>query len=112
MATRPSVISKQTFCVTIALAALVGSMFTGISIVDKSNERRALFIKLTDNQNEQDQLLEERTRLLIERGALSAYQNVDRIAIDELKMRFPEGAEQVVSAIFQVSTKENTEDIQ
>ena len=104
--------SKQILCIAVSLAGLVGSIFTGVSIVDRSNERRTLFIELTDNQNEQDQLLEERTRLLIERGALTAYQNVDRIAIDELKMRFPDGAEKVVGAIFQVSTKENMEEIQ
>ena len=72
-------------------------------MVDRSNERRNLFIELSENQVEQDRLLEERTRLLIERGALSAYQNVDRIAIDELKMKFPDGSEQIVRAYLKVA---------
>lgn len=79
-----------------ALCGLVGSSVTGSLVVDRSNERRNLFIELTKNQIEQDNLLQERTRLLIERGALSAYQNVDRIAIDELKMKFPDGSERIV----------------
>ena len=80
----------------VALCGLVGSSVTGSLVVDRSNERRNLFIELTKNQIEQDELLQERTRLLIERGALSAYQNVDRIAIDELKMKFPDGSERIV----------------
>ena len=59
---------------------LAGVAATGMFVVGKTNERRDLFIELTENQREQDELLNEYTRLLIERGMLSAYRNVDRIA--------------------------------
>jgi cell division protein FtsL len=56
---------------------------------------RGLFVALQHNQAQQDALLAEYSRLLIERGTLSSYQNVDQIAERQLAMRFPEKVERV-----------------
>ena len=112
MQTKLLILSNQTTWLVVALCGLVGSSITGNLVVDRSNERRNLFIELSENQVEQDRLLEERTRLLIERGALSAYQNVDRIAIDELKMKFPDGSEQIVREYMQVAKKRKSEELE
>jgi len=61
-----------------------------------TDDRRALFLELTRNQEAQDKLLEEYSRLLLERGTLLSYQNVDRIAQERLKMHFPEKVTSVV----------------
>ena len=112
MQTKLPMLSNQTRWLVIALCGLLGSSITGNLVVDRINERRNLFIELSENQVEQDRLLEERTRLLIERGALSAYQNVDRIAIDELKMKFPDGSEQIVKEYLQVAKKRISEELE
>ena len=61
-----------------------------------TDDRRALFLELTRNQEAQDKLLEEYSRLLLERGTLLSYQNVDRIAQRRLNMYFPEKVTSVV----------------
>lgn len=78
-----------------AAFVLAGLGVTGVLVANKTDERRRLFMELTANQSEQDRHLQEYTRLLIERGTLSAYHNVDRIAIDALNMRFPEEVERI-----------------
>lgn len=39
--------------------------------------------------------MSEYTRLLLERSALSAYQNIERVAVTELAMTFPEQVERI-----------------
>ena len=73
-------------------AALAAS---GIAVTGKTQEMRNLFATLTANQSRQDRLLQEHSRLLLERGALVSYQNVDRVAEEVLAMRFPEQVERI-----------------
>ena len=68
---------------------------SGVWIAATAQDVRGLFIALEHNQKQQDALLEEYSRLLIERGTLSSYQNVDQIAERQLAMRFPETVERV-----------------
>ncbi len=69
---------------------------SGIQVVSVTDDRRALFHELTSNQKVQDRLLQEYSRLLLERGTLLSYQNVDRIAQKRLNMLFPEKVTPVV----------------
>ena len=69
---------------------------SGIQVVSVTDDRRALFHELTSNQKVQDRLLQEYSRLLLERGTLLSYQNVDRIAQRRLNMLFPEKVTPVV----------------
>ena len=75
---------------------LLGVAASGIQVIGVTDDRRGLFHELTSNQEIQDGLLQEYSRLLLERGTLLSYQNVDRIAQRRLNMRFPEQVTTVV----------------
>ena len=74
--------------VTVAVYALV--CLTGIGAALKAAEMRALFTHLEDVRRTRDGHLEEYKYLLLERATLKSYQDVERIAVAELDMRFPD----------------------
>ena len=63
---------------------------SGVQVASKSHEMRGAYTRLSEEQGRRDVLLEEYSRLLLERGTLWSYRNVDRIANDALSMHFPE----------------------
>jgi len=73
----------------------LGIAISGVWIASMAQDLRGLFISLEHNQDEQDALLAQYSRLLIERGTVSSYQNVDQVAERQLAMRFPESVERV-----------------
>jgi cell division protein FtsL len=73
----------------------VGVALSGVWIASLGQDVRGLFVAIEQNQRTQDALLAEYSRLLIERGTLSSYQNVDQVAERQLAMRFPELVERV-----------------
>ena len=62
----------------------------------QSQRMRALYSELQQDQVAQDDLLAQRSRLLIERGAMNSYNGTEKIASEELDMRFPEKITRVV----------------
>jgi len=72
-----------------------GVAASGVWIAATAQNVRGLFVALEHNQDEQDALLDEYSRLLIERGTVSSYQNVDQVAERQLAMRFPETVQRV-----------------
>ena len=76
----------------LALLVLVGS---GIQVVFSTHKARQLHIALQIAQADQDGQLANHSRLLLERSALAAFQNVERLAEDELGMRFPMEVERI-----------------
>ena len=81
--------------VAVAGAIYVGIAASGVCVAAIAQDVRGLFVALGKNQSRQDELLAQYSRLLIERGALSSYQNVDQAAERQLAMRFPETVERV-----------------
>jgi cell division protein FtsL len=80
----------------LAVVAIYGGVATsGVWIAATAQDVRSLFIALERNQDEQDALLDDYSRLLIERGTVSSYQNVDQVAERQLAMRFPETVQRV-----------------
>lgn len=77
----------------LALALLLAVVASGLLLVRRADEARQLHGRLEAARKVQDQLLVEHSRLLLERGALSAHHNVERVAGAELGMRFPEQVE-------------------
>lgn len=77
---------------TLLLAAVVAS---GIQVALVSHEVRQLHGELEAAQKAQDEHLAEYSRLLLERSALSAYQNVEHLAETELGMQFPDTVERL-----------------
>ncbi len=85
-------ISRQTILFVVLLLAVVGS---GIQVALVSHRVRLLHGDLEAAQKAQDAHLAEYSRLLLERSALAAYQNVERLAEQELAMRFPDQVERI-----------------
>jgi len=76
-------------------ALYLGIAVTGLYVSVGSQSMRALFQEMSDNQKYRDSLLAEHSRLLLERGTHSTYQNIDRVAEAQLDMKFPERLERV-----------------
>ncbi len=88
-ANRPPIgISRRTAVLMLSLLAAV--VASGVLVVWRSHEVRQLHQTFEASRQQQDRLLTEHSRLLLERGALSAYYNVEWVAQTELGMRFPE----------------------
>ncbi|MEZ5558798.1 MAG: cell division protein FtsL [Pseudomonadales bacterium] len=68
---------------------------SSIQVVWMSQAVRQLHVELQSAQRDQDQHVAEQSRLLLERSALTAFQNVERIAEGELAMHFPESVERI-----------------
>jgi cell division protein FtsL len=73
----------------------LGAAASGVQVVYQAHEVRRLHVELQSVQKAQDELLSEYTRLLLERGTLASYQNVERLAVQELSMRFPDAVERI-----------------
>ncbi|HTK99772.1 MAG TPA: cell division protein FtsL [Pseudomonadales bacterium] len=81
--------------IAVAGAIYVGIAASGVCVAAVAQDVRGLFVALAKNQGRQDELLAQYSRLLIERGTLSSYQNVDQAAERQLAMRFPETVERI-----------------
>ena len=79
----------------VGIVAWLSVAVTGVQSARQSGEMRDLFQRLSTNQQTQDGLLAEYRLLLLERATLAAYQNVERIAAEELDMGFPQEVRQV-----------------
>lgn len=82
--------SRVTFWLVLGLAAYAAATITGVQTARQSSEVRELFQRLTASQQTEDGHLREYRLLLLERATLAGYHNVERIAADELGMRFPD----------------------
>ena len=63
--------------------------YTGLAVVESAADARLLYQQLGEIQKEQDALLEENSRLSLERSSISSLQKVEEIAEIELDMEFP-----------------------
>lgn len=80
--------SQQRWWVLFALL-LLAIGYSGLLVVEAATETRSLYQALGDVQREQDHLLEQSSRLSLERAALSNLAKVEQIAQQELNMEFP-----------------------
>ena len=62
-------------------------------MVESATQTRSLYQQLGETQSAQDQLLEEHSRLSLERSTLSSLQKIEEVARDSLDMDFPEAIE-------------------
>ena len=74
----------------LTLALFAGALGSAFQVVMVAHQQRVIHGLLEQTRNHQDLLLAEHSRLLLERGALAAYHQVERVAEAELNMRFPE----------------------
>ncbi|QHQ39836.1 cell division protein FtsL [Microbulbifer hydrolyticus] len=71
-------------------------MVSALGVVHTTQQSRALTAKLEQAQRHRDELRYEQERLLLERGAWSAYSRIEQVAREELNMRAPTPAERVL----------------
>lgn len=77
------------------LVCLGLTVVSGVQVTLSSQQIRDLYAALEQVQSLQDEQLAEHSRLLLERSALAAYHNVERIAEARLDMAFPDHVEQL-----------------
>lgn len=82
----------------LGVVLLAGCVGTGIQIAVQAREARDIAAALHETRLESEAISAERSRLLIQRGALAAYQNIDQIAENTLGMHVPERSRNVVLA--------------
>jgi len=78
------------------LCQLVLFVMTGLAMVNGSHEMRLLYQNLDTMQRQQDRLMSEYSRLLLERSTLANLQTIEAVARNELGMLFPEDIAEVV----------------
>jgi cell division protein FtsL len=74
------------------LATIVSSL----AVVHSTQRSRALTAQLVEAQHNRDELRYEQERLLLERGAWSAYGRIEQTAREKLHMRVPAPADRVL----------------
>ena len=76
-----------------ALLVLVGLLasicYSGLQVVNAAQDTRMLYQQLGEVQKQQDALLEQNSRLSLERSSLSSLQKIEQVAELELDMEFP-----------------------
>ncbi|MFI2812604.1 MULTISPECIES: cell division protein FtsL [Microbulbifer] len=74
----------------------VATLVSALGVVHTTQSSRALTAELVQAQKQRDELRYEQERLLLERGAWSAYSRIEREARDKLGMRAPEAGERII----------------
>lgn len=91
----PNIPSSRWSLVFLGLVVLAAG--SGVGVAYNSHLMRAELVRSQAVQVRTDALLTQHGRLLLERGAYSSYQNVDRLAVDALAMRFPNDVNRVAA---------------
>ena len=71
-------------------------MVSALGVVHTTQQSRVLTAQLEKAQHHRDELRYEQERLLLERGAWSAYSRIEQVAREKLDMRAPTPAERVL----------------
>lgn len=71
-------------------------MVSALGVVHTTQQSRVLTAQLEQAQRHRDELRYEQERLLLERGAWSAYSRIEQVAKGQLNMRAPTQAERVL----------------
>lgn len=74
---------------------LMGIFYSGLRLVESADEMRFLYRSMDELQTNQNILLANYSRLLLERSTLASMQTVEVVAKTELQMFFPENIVQV-----------------
>ena len=89
-ARNPSSRTGRRLWILCGLITMLGVLISGTMVVNQSKQRQLLYRQAIELREERDQQLAEYSRLTLERGSLSSYQRVQRIANEDLEMDFPD----------------------
>ncbi|WP_226665767.1 cell division protein FtsL [Microbulbifer aggregans] len=71
-------------------------MVSALTVVHTTQRSRELTAQLEQAQHHRDELRYEQERLLLERGAWSAYSRIEQVAKERLHMRVPSPSERIL----------------
>ncbi|MCQ3828025.1 cell division protein FtsL [Microbulbifer elongatus] len=71
-------------------------MVSALGVVHTTHQSRVLTAELEQAQRYRDELRYEQERLLLERGAWSAYSRIEQVAKEQLNMHAPKPSERVL----------------
>jgi cell division protein FtsL len=74
----------------VLVTLLVGILYSGLQLVESVHQMRFLYRSMDELQANQDILLANYSRLLLERSTLASMQTIEAVAERELQMFFPE----------------------
>lgn len=74
----------------------LGTMASALAVVYTTQHSRTLTAELVRAQKERDELRYEQERLLLEKGAWSAYSRIEKVAREKLNMHVPAPDERVL----------------
>ena len=74
---------------------LAGILYSGLQLVESADEMRFLYRSMDELQTNQNVLMANYSRLLLERSTLASMQTVEVVATTELQMFFPKDIVQV-----------------
>ncbi|WP_193161326.1 cell division protein FtsL [Microbulbifer hainanensis] len=74
----------------------LASLVSALAVVYTTQHSRVLTAQLVDAQKTRDELRYEQERLLLEKGAWSAYSRIEKVAREKLKMHVPAPDERVL----------------
>lgn len=82
---------------TLGLALLwLATIVSALAVVYSTQRSRALTAQLVEAQKTRDELRYQQERLLLEKGAWSAYSRIEKVAREKLKMHVPAPNERVL----------------
>lgn len=83
------VLQISTVWALVFVSLAVSIVASGLGVIETAAETRALYKMLGEVQREHDQLLEEHSRLSLERSTMSSLQKIETVAVEQLEMEFP-----------------------
>ena len=87
-------VSTREFLLSALSLVAIGA--TALALVDATHERRMLYQQLDELQKQQNAMMAEHSRLLLERSAVASMHQVEQVAQAKLDMQFPPVVAEVV----------------
>tara|TARA_B100000953_G_scaffold229773_1_gene191243 strand:- start:736 stop:993 length:258 start_codon:yes stop_codon:yes gene_type:complete len=78
------------------VVVLIGIVGSGLGVVKSAADTRAKYQGLAELQKMHDGLLEEQSRLSLERSTMSSLQKIEQVAANDLHMHFPKNIMKVL----------------
>jgi len=93
---KPAKKRLHTGMAVMGVVMLIGIVGSGLGVVKSAADTRAKYQALAELQKMHDGLLEEQSRLSLERSTMSSLQKIEQVAANDLHMHFPKNIMKVL----------------